>query len=287
MATHFDKKKYGQRWQVETVNSMIKRLLGSALRSRKTRTQNQEIRLRAITHNVMILWRRVFYRAKKHHFWFSRPFRFEDEWEGLFPPSYIRRTRQYADANEIPYVEFDQEFRRRLRRHRYGHFVNCWHLTDHESDAMWKLYALAKTGIAVQSTVGEVNECLRPHNSGRVIYYDPSHDVITPSLFGPHDILFKRKFFSWEREYRFWFDDDELLERIEAGEKFRGEDVSRGKAIPITDMQRLVKKIVVAPGASDEFIADVRSICADHHKRWLGRLIERSYSDRMWDSFTK
>ena len=45
MATHFDKLKYGQRWQVETVNSMIKRLLGSALRSRKTRTQNQEIRL--------------------------------------------------------------------------------------------------------------------------------------------------------------------------------------------------------------------------------------------------
>lgn len=64
MATHFDKKKYGQRWQVETVNSMIKRLLGSALRSRKTRTQNQEIRLRAITHNVMILWMWVFYRAR-------------------------------------------------------------------------------------------------------------------------------------------------------------------------------------------------------------------------------
>jgi hypothetical protein len=68
MATHFDKKKYGQRWQVETVNSMIKRLLGSALRSRKTRTQNQEIRLRAITHNVMILWRRVFYRAEIFRF---------------------------------------------------------------------------------------------------------------------------------------------------------------------------------------------------------------------------
>lgn len=55
MATHFDKKKYGQRWQIETVNSMIKRLLGSALRSRKTRNQNRETHLRAITHNVMIL----------------------------------------------------------------------------------------------------------------------------------------------------------------------------------------------------------------------------------------
>ena len=63
MAIHFDKQKYGQRWQVETVNSMIKRMLGSALRSRAARTQNQEIKLRAITHNVMILRPTVFHRA--------------------------------------------------------------------------------------------------------------------------------------------------------------------------------------------------------------------------------
>ena len=63
MATHFDKKKYGQRWQVETVNSMIKRLLGSSLRARKVRMQNREMLLRAITHNVMILWKKLFYRA--------------------------------------------------------------------------------------------------------------------------------------------------------------------------------------------------------------------------------
>lgn len=55
MATHFDKVKYGQRWQVETVYSMVKRMLGSALRSRANRIQNQELRLRVITHNVMIL----------------------------------------------------------------------------------------------------------------------------------------------------------------------------------------------------------------------------------------
>ncbi len=63
MATHFSKQKYGQRWQVETVNSMIKRLQGSALRSRKTRTQNRETHLRAITHNVMLLRWWVFYGA--------------------------------------------------------------------------------------------------------------------------------------------------------------------------------------------------------------------------------
>ncbi len=65
MATDFDKKKYGPRCQIETVNSLIKRVLGSALQSRGTRTQNQEIKLRAITHKGMILTRRVFYMASE------------------------------------------------------------------------------------------------------------------------------------------------------------------------------------------------------------------------------
>ena len=57
------KRKYGQRWQVETVNSMIKRRLGSALRARVEANQFREIVLRAITHNVMIVRIQVFYRA--------------------------------------------------------------------------------------------------------------------------------------------------------------------------------------------------------------------------------
>jgi hypothetical protein len=55
--------RYTQRWQVETVNSMLKRLLGSALRARHYWSQCREILLRAITLNIMILRRLVFYRA--------------------------------------------------------------------------------------------------------------------------------------------------------------------------------------------------------------------------------
>src|SRR5882757_7011397 len=70
MRQRFDKTKYGQRWQTETANSMIKRRLGSALRARSYWSQCREIILRVITHNVMIVARiRVFYRAGK------RPFR--------------------------------------------------------------------------------------------------------------------------------------------------------------------------------------------------------------------
>ena len=65
MATHFNKQKYGQRWQVETVNSMIKRMIGSALRARKYWPQFREIILRVLTHNIMILRRQLFYGAQQ------------------------------------------------------------------------------------------------------------------------------------------------------------------------------------------------------------------------------
>ena len=57
MATRFNKVKYGQRWQAETVISMVKRLQGSALTARTYWSQCREISLRAITHNVTVLWR--------------------------------------------------------------------------------------------------------------------------------------------------------------------------------------------------------------------------------------
>lgn len=56
MALRFNKKLYGQRWQIETVNSMLKRNLGSFLRARSYWSQCREIMLRLFTHNVMIVW---------------------------------------------------------------------------------------------------------------------------------------------------------------------------------------------------------------------------------------
>lgn len=50
-----DKTLYGQRWQSETVNSMIKRNLGSALRARTTVRRRHELLLRVLTHNIMLL----------------------------------------------------------------------------------------------------------------------------------------------------------------------------------------------------------------------------------------
>jgi hypothetical protein len=50
-----DKKHYGQRSQSETVNSMMKRNQGSALRSRTPERRKKEMMLRVLVHNITLL----------------------------------------------------------------------------------------------------------------------------------------------------------------------------------------------------------------------------------------
>jgi hypothetical protein len=55
MKTDFDTASYGQRWQVETVFSMIKRKLGYTIHGKTQQSQNREMALLALTFNLMII----------------------------------------------------------------------------------------------------------------------------------------------------------------------------------------------------------------------------------------
>lgn len=46
---------YTQRWQVETVNSMMKRNLGSELRGKTAETRKQDMRLKTVVHDLMVV----------------------------------------------------------------------------------------------------------------------------------------------------------------------------------------------------------------------------------------
>jgi hypothetical protein len=67
MRSNFDKETYGQRWQVETVFSMIKRRFGSTIHARSYWAQNREMLLMVLTHNIGIILfvfaKELFYRA--------------------------------------------------------------------------------------------------------------------------------------------------------------------------------------------------------------------------------
>ncbi len=52
MKKDFDKEKYNQRNKVETANSVIKRLMGDSIRSRKVRTQNREMQFKMLAYNA-------------------------------------------------------------------------------------------------------------------------------------------------------------------------------------------------------------------------------------------
>jgi hypothetical protein len=67
MKLHWNSKSYGQRWQVETVFSMIKRNLADFLASKHYWSQLREVLLLAITHNLLIilfLFQRAFLQSK-------------------------------------------------------------------------------------------------------------------------------------------------------------------------------------------------------------------------------
>jgi hypothetical protein len=63
----FPKKRYGQRWQVESLFSAHKRRFGEVLRSRSRGRRHRELLLRGILHNLAVLLPRSFLRIATEH----------------------------------------------------------------------------------------------------------------------------------------------------------------------------------------------------------------------------
>src|SRR5207248_1539762 len=83
--------------------------------------------------------------------------------------------------------------------------INCWHLNDHESAAMWKLYLKSDDGVAIQSTYRNLRDCFNLTEEriflGLVRYVDYERDVIPEgTMFTP--FIHKRKSFQHENEVR-------------------------------------------------------------------------------------
>jgi hypothetical protein len=84
-------------------------------------------------------------------------------------------------------------------------FLNCWHVNEYESDAMWKIYLKSNEGIAIQSTFQRFENCFDPTPEdlyiGKVIYADYDKEII-PEGNTMWPFVHKRKSFEHERELR-------------------------------------------------------------------------------------
>jgi len=123
-------------------------------------------------------------------------------------------------------------------------FVNCWHYSDKESIAMWKLYSEINKGVAIKTTVSNFTHSFHKIDTnvfaGIVQYIDfekdsyyakSDHKYRSGNLFTAY--IHKRNIFEYEKEYRAIISDHTTTEE-------NGFDIK-------VDLSMLVKEVVVAP----------------------------------------
>jgi len=87
---------------------------------------------------------------------FAAATQFEDPFEGavgVVSPEYRVDPRyEEMDGIEKAFSEL-----KRLTK------ISCWHRANYESDAMWKLYALKRKGVAITTTPKKIDKALTPY----------------------------------------------------------------------------------------------------------------------------
>jgi hypothetical protein len=191
---------------------------------------------------------------------FVRPDQFEDKFEG-YPPK--GNAIHESDLRDIP-PEQRAELAIKLSKNvlnlahmaRQIIFVNCWHINEHESASMWKLYLRSDEGVAIRSTFKRLKDSLREAPQkveiGQVQYIDYETARVETA---PIDMLAlcmrKRKSFEHERELRaIHWDSTESMEIIH---KERTHNSKQIILIPIC-LDTLIEKVFVAPTSPPSYM---------------------------------
>ncbi len=161
----------------------------------------------------------------------SRSDKFEDQFEGTFSEPTFEEIKKLSKDNP--------EFLEYYKSHREKVVVSSWHINEYESFAMWQIFTQNSEGLAIQSTIGRLQNALKPEKNykqfiGEVNYIDYKKEYIPfDDLFFP--FLFKRKSFQYEREVRIISDTSSNNIKINDGLKI---DV---------DISQLIEKIYIHP----------------------------------------
>ena len=216
---------------------------------------------------------------------------FDDPYEGLLPRSHIeaestgivqpfvnqmlflRSQFPTQPANSDQLKAFDNALNNfvssvpRLRKEvSKGFGVSCWHKSEHESEAMWKLYSASGYGIAIESTIGQLQTSL--NNAKGVIidsvrYMDFDKDPIEKGH-KHYGLFIKRKSFEHEKELR------ATIRLPQAG-----------KGISVKcDLDTLISCIHLSPFAPAYLKDVVESICLGNIRKFQKHIIPSKLFDK-------
>jgi hypothetical protein len=151
-------------------------------------------------------------------------------------------------------------------------FVSCWHMSDHESAALWEIYGKTDKGVVVESTLGRLKRCLPDFvHIHPVTYIDYTRERI-PAGHSLYPFFFKSREYEYEHELRVVTGDLPMSDTRRL--KVRISDT--GWSFPI-EPNELIKTIYVACGCPQETF-DL--ITADSVRMGLDAQILRSSMDR-------
>jgi hypothetical protein len=124
-------------------------------------------------------------------------------------------------------------------------YVSCWHLNDHESAAMWRIFLKGSDGVSIRSSVGHLWRSLNETNlvfqSGAVTYIDFDNSLTHTS--GPGLLLYKRLDFQHEREFRIM-----VWGKGPTNMRFLGSTLRHVLSLPV-NLSTLIHEVVVSPEA--------------------------------------
>jgi hypothetical protein len=161
----------------------------------------------------------------------SRSDKFEDQYEGTFSEPTFEEIRKLSIDNP--------DFLNYYKSHREKVAISSWHINEYESFAMWQIFTQNSEGLAIQSTIGRLQNALQPETNfdqhiGEVNYIDYKKEYIPfDDMFFP--FLFKRKSFQYEREVRIITDTGENKITLNEGLKIN------------VDISQLIEKIYIHP----------------------------------------
>ena len=161
----------------------------------------------------------------------SRSDKFEDQYEGTFSEPTFEEIKKLSIDNP--------DFLNYYKTHREKVAISSWHINEYESFAMWQIFTQNSEGLAIQSTIGRLQESLVPETNfnqyiGEVNYIDYKKEHIPfDDMFFP--FLFKRKSFQYEGEVRIITDIGKSDIKINEGLKIN------------VNINQLIEKIYIHP----------------------------------------
>jgi hypothetical protein len=138
---------------------------------------------------------------------FTRMDKFEDPYEGIYSnpnlmPDVAKIKEKY---NHLFTGKMKIQIQDLILMLRKAIYTSCWHLNEHESAAMWKLYSINEYGVAVKTNFASLRKSFenteKEIHIGKVNYIDYDKETFVPlSVF--HAPLQKRMSFQHENEVR-------------------------------------------------------------------------------------